>query len=98
MIFSSDEVLRTEVIVIEIDVLDIEDSDSLHSIEIQSKLSNSDWSDDYLSSPWYNVSSVKWEANFTPPTTAGLGHYDFRLNIEDSDDGESGWIETFNLC
>ena len=96
MIFSSDEVLRTEVIVIEIDVLDIEDSDSLHSIEIQYKLSNSNWSDDYLSSPWYNVSSGKWEANFTPPTTAGLGHYDFRLNIEDSDDGESGWIETFN--
>ena len=92
---SSDEVLRTETVVIGVDVSDVEDEDELHSVAIEYKVSDSQWSSEYLSSVWYNASSGNWETNFTPTTVAELGEYDFRVYVEDTDEGNTDWIEEY---
>ena len=72
-------------------VSDVEDGSSSLTVSVQQRAPDGDWSGSYLSSPWYNSSSSKWEANFTPSVSAVPGDYDIRVKVVDTDNNASAW-------
>ena len=51
-----------------------------------------EWSTTYITKPYYNHTSHRWETNFTPPANATLGPYRFRVMLTDLDNGTSDWL------
>ena len=87
----NNNILRTETSIIVVGVSDIEDDNDDMTLAVQHRFSSEDWSSSYFDEPWYNSSAGKWEANFTPTTTASLGEYDIRVRVTDLDYGSSSW-------
>ena len=89
------ETYRTDSVILFVDVSDVEDSDDNLTIDLQHRAPQGTWSDAYLSTVWFNSSSERWQANFTPTTVAVLGDYDIRVKVSDTDNGASSW-STYN--
>ena len=92
---SADEVNRTDILSMTIEVSDTENADNLLSIQVQYKSPAGNWSSTSLSTAWYDSSAEKWKLNFTASDTAELGDYDVRVKVTDSDDTASSW-STYN--
>ena len=92
---SADEVNRTDMLSMTIEVSDTENADNLLSIQVQYKSPAGNWSSTSLSTAWYDSSAEKWKLNFTASDTAELGDYDVRVKVTDSDDTASSW-STYN--
>jgi hypothetical protein len=48
---------------------------------------------EYFGPIYYNASRDKFEAQFTPELNAALGVYGISIRVQDSDGGDSGWVE-----
>ena len=83
-ISSDSEVLRTDTVLLEVGVSDIEDSAADLAVSIQHQAPTGSWSSAYIFNLEYNSSSGRWEASFTPPTMAELGGYDIQLRVTDA--------------
>jgi hypothetical protein len=84
-------ILATQKVLIAIDSYDIEDIESIHSIEVEYGMSNN-WSSDHLSNLTYNFTTNKWNTYFIPPNWFEKGQYELRLRITDKDNGSSDWV------
>ncbi len=54
------------------------------------RLGTASWESAYLSAPYWD--SVRASFSFAPDFNASLGHYEFRLEAQDSHGGSSGWL------
>ena len=90
--YSDTEVFRTDSITVYANGSDVEDYESLLKTRFEYKSPSGDWESNWISNIKYNFVNSNWEATFTPPTTAELGLYGFRVNFTDLDSAESNLL------
>jgi len=79
--------------IIEILASDIEHDASELSVEVMYRLNGTTmWHSDYVGDAGYNGVSGNWDVNFTVPTDAPTGDYDFTVRITDPENGTTGWM------
>jgi len=90
--YSSAKAYRTNSITIYANGIDIETGENQLTCEIQYKVSSGNWQN-IIGETFVND---HWEGIFTPSSSAELGSYNFRVNFIDTDNNQSGWLESLD--
>jgi len=92
--YSENEIYRTFTLTIYLNLTDYEDESEDLTPTIQYRRSGtSEWETTFLSDLTSDtpLGNGIWRVNFTLPKDAEPGEYEFRVKVEDTDDGSSGW-------
>jgi PKD repeat protein len=91
---SDDSVVRTEMVNVEITASDFEDRpmDLACTMEMQEP-GSTEWKDDYITQPEWDVVNSIWKAGFTPTVHAKVGDYGLRVVCTDLDEDSSEIVE-----
>ena len=93
--FSKQLIFRTQSVMIFVNGTDVEDLEKDMELTVEyTSTNNTNWRKANLTDPEYNTSY--WKLTFTPPKTADLGLYDFRVKFEDKNSTESYWLTINN--
>jgi uncharacterized membrane protein len=88
---SKSTVFRTNSVYVYSNGTDIEDIEQNLTPDFEYRDPNDQvWNNTYLSSPQYQ--NTRWEVTFTPPKTAVVGLYDFRVRFNDTIPALSVWL------